>query len=272
MFVGKTIYVYGESHKDDKGRIAVNLLCGPDEDDQIALHVNPRFDQKTVVINTRDSQGWGKEERDKKFSLKKPGKPFAIWIVCLKEHFEIFINRNEVFATYKHRIPLKLITHVQVEQNCDIKLICSGIEGQNVPVGVLDGHAVPLDIDVPFFNIRSHSFTIYGKPTNSDSRFDVNLRQGDKIHFHYSPRLNEREIVRNTLDKKWETEERDLDFPFLFAKDVPFTVKIIVEKHGFDVDINGIAAFTYNKRIGPLKDIRNISVNGDVELIKMVIS
>ncbi|XP_077972325.1 32 kDa beta-galactoside-binding lectin-like isoform X2 [Styela clava] len=256
MFVGKTIYVYGESHKDDKGRIAVNLLCGPDEDDQIALHVNPRFDQKTVVINTRDSQGWGKEERDKKFSLKKPGKPFAIWIVCLKEHFEIFINRNEVFATYKHRIPLKLITHVQVEQNCDIKLICSGIEGQNVPVGVLDGHAVPLDIDVPFFNIRSHSFTIYGKPTNSDS----------------SPRLNEREIVRNTLDKKWETEERDLDFPFLFAKDVPFTVKIIVEKHGFDVDINGIAAFTYNKRIGPLKDIRNISVNGDVELIKMVIS
>ncbi|XP_039255941.2 galectin-9-like [Styela clava] len=272
MFVGKTIHVYGKSHEDDNGRIAVNLLCGPDADDQIALHINPRFEQQTVVRNTRDSSGWGGEERDKEFPFKKPGRQFAIWIVCREEHFEIFINRYKLFATYKHRIPLKLITHVQVAQNCDISLVCSGIKGLDVPVQVFDEPSAPLNIEVPFFNIRNHSVTIYGKPNDSDGRFTVDFCQGDKIHFHFNPRLSEGEIVRNTKDGGWGSEERQLEFPFPFVKDVPFVAKITARKHGFDVEINGCSAFTYAKRIRSLKAIRNIGVHGDAEIMKVVIS
>lgn len=43
------------------GSFAVNLGQGADE---LALHFNPRFNESTIVCNSRDSGNWGREQRD----------------------------------------------------------------------------------------------------------------------------------------------------------------------------------------------------------------
>nr|XP_039265286.1 galectin-6-like [Styela clava] len=276
MFVGKIIYIYGRSHKKDDASFAVNLLCGTGGS-EIALHVNPRFAGKGVVVrNSRKSGvGWEKEEREPldKFPFSKPGSPFGIWIICHPDAYEIRCNRYKSYATFKHRMALNSVTHVQVTQDCDVSLVCTGIKGLEIPIQILEKPSVTLNFNVPVFNIREHSITFAGKPTSSEGRFSVDFVGGDNIHLHFNPRMNEQQIVRNSKDDGgWAQEERDLATPFPFYQGVPFQVKISVVKKGFDVKINGSHAFLFKKRLRSLKRIRRISVNGDVELERVTFS
>ncbi|XP_053708301.1 beta-galactoside-binding lectin-like [Synchiropus splendidus] len=56
--VGQTLAVTGVPNANATDRFSVNI--GPNDQD-IALHVNPRFQSKTVVCNTREGANWGQE-------------------------------------------------------------------------------------------------------------------------------------------------------------------------------------------------------------------
>ncbi|XP_064127517.1 galectin-9-like isoform X1 [Loxodonta africana] len=78
----------------------INLRSGSD----IAFHLNPRFNENTVVCNTQINGSWGSEE------LWLPGKMpfnrgqnFSVWILCESHCFKVAVN-DQHFCEYKHRL------------------------------------------------------------------------------------------------------------------------------------------------------------------------
>ncbi|OBS69431.1 hypothetical protein A6R68_02049, partial [Neotoma lepida] len=60
MKSGMSLKIKGKIHKD-VDRFIVNLGQGKDK---LNLHFNPRFNESTIVCNSRDGGSWGKEHRD----------------------------------------------------------------------------------------------------------------------------------------------------------------------------------------------------------------
>ncbi|KAM5308400.1 galectin-9-like [Glossophaga mutica] len=81
-------------------RFHINLRSGSD----IAFHLNPRFDQNTVVGNTLINGSWGTEQ----YSISKTmpfsrGQGFSVWIVCEDTGFKVAVNSQHLFD-YNHRL------------------------------------------------------------------------------------------------------------------------------------------------------------------------
>lgn len=102
---GQVVYLQGIS--PDKGRFAFNLFPGKPYDmaspgqKDIAFHFNPRFDQNTVVRNTRSNSHWGNEERDGGMPFI-PYQPFVLAVTWQRSAYEIAVN-GVPFAKYGHR-------------------------------------------------------------------------------------------------------------------------------------------------------------------------
>ena len=73
------------------GRFAINLQVGPNVNprDDIALHVNPRFDENCVVRNSLIYQSWGDEERHPNFMPLQRGVNFEILILCEQAEYKV---------------------------------------------------------------------------------------------------------------------------------------------------------------------------------------
>ena len=74
-----------EFHGNIHFRFAINLACDDSENCDIALHFNPRFEERVVVRNNRVGGAWQNEEREQgdEFPFEK------------KDAFEIAINVKE---------------------------------------------------------------------------------------------------------------------------------------------------------------------------------
>ncbi|XP_058052225.1 galectin-4-like [Ahaetulla prasina] len=79
-------------------RITIDFLAGPD----IALHINPRLDEGTVVRNSFLKDSWGPEEVDLPFNPFECGKYFELSIRCGKYQFIVYAN-DEFLFSYTHR-------------------------------------------------------------------------------------------------------------------------------------------------------------------------
>uniref|UniRef100_A0A8C1HCE8 Galectin n=1 Tax=Cyprinus carpio carpio TaxID=630221 RepID=A0A8C1HCE8_CYPCA len=93
---GKNIVIHGVINHN-ANRIIFNLRYR----DGIALHYNPRFDERVVVLNTNQMEQWGTEERSGSLPFHK-GQPFQLNISCNPYHYNVFVN-GEQAHTYKHR-------------------------------------------------------------------------------------------------------------------------------------------------------------------------
>lgn len=114
---GKRLFVSGVPEKKGN-RFNINLLNGNGD---VALHFNPRFDEKCVVRNTKKDGEWGKEEREGKFELKKD---HAVDVMIVNEQYsyQIYIN-NEQFCAYAHRVDPHTINGVQVQGDFELQSI-----------------------------------------------------------------------------------------------------------------------------------------------------
>ncbi|PAV55529.1 hypothetical protein WR25_03929 [Diploscapter pachys] len=113
--VGKTLLIFGTVEKKAK-LFHLNLLR---KNGDIALHFNPRFDEKAILSNE-----WGNEEREGKIPFEK-GVGFDLAIQNEAYAFNIFVN-GERWATYAHRSDPHDISGLQI--GGDIEL--SGIQIQ----------------------------------------------------------------------------------------------------------------------------------------------
>lgn len=67
-------------------------MCGNNND--IAFHFNPRYDQQQIVRNTYTEAGyWGPEEREGKLIIEKCSR-FTLTIICQLKKFTV---RHEIF-------------------------------------------------------------------------------------------------------------------------------------------------------------------------------
>ena len=66
----------------------VNLQTGPSDQDDISLHVNPRFDQGNIIRNSRFETSWGSEETNGGNPLTQGGS-FVLTVAALLEYFKV---------------------------------------------------------------------------------------------------------------------------------------------------------------------------------------
>ncbi|KAM4690238.1 galectin-3 [Rhinophrynus dorsalis] len=92
--------IQGKVNNNPK-RFAIDFKRGHD----IALHINPRFDERPRVIvrNSMIGGKWGPEERPAPKFPFEPGHPFKIQIMCEQDQFKVAANNENLFS-YKYRV------------------------------------------------------------------------------------------------------------------------------------------------------------------------
>jgi hypothetical protein len=111
---GRKLVVSGLPDKDCK-TFHINLLT---KQGDIALHLNPRFNDKAIIRNTEKDGEWQKEEREGKFTMQKK-EVFDIAIVNEEYSLQILVN-GEQFCAYAHRCDPNEINGLQIEGDITI--------------------------------------------------------------------------------------------------------------------------------------------------------
>ncbi|XP_038642139.1 galectin-9B-like isoform X2 [Scyliorhinus canicula] len=102
-------------------RFTINMKAG--YSDNIALHINQRFDENAVVRNSRINQNWGAEERDVPFLPFVPGQTFEVLIVIQPNCYKVSVNGRHLF-NYNHRLqPLNQIDQLEVTGDISLSLV-----------------------------------------------------------------------------------------------------------------------------------------------------
>uniref|UniRef100_A0A674JUW6 Galectin n=1 Tax=Terrapene triunguis TaxID=2587831 RepID=A0A674JUW6_9SAUR len=78
----------------------INFKMGYSKD--IALHINPRLNEKRVIRNSFLNGKWGSEERELPHNPFQPGQYFELSIRCGNGRFKVFANGQPLFD-YNHR-------------------------------------------------------------------------------------------------------------------------------------------------------------------------
>lgn len=112
--VGKQLYIYGTPEKKGR-RFLVNLLR---KNGDIALHFNPRFDEKAVVRNALQAGDWGNEEREGKMPFEK-GVGFDLIVSNEPTQFSITVNGHH-FANFAHRSSPNDIHGLQIQGDLEL--------------------------------------------------------------------------------------------------------------------------------------------------------
>ncbi|XP_019366594.1 PREDICTED: galectin-9 [Gavialis gangeticus] len=95
----KSITISGKV-PSNSDRFNINLKSG----DDIAFHLNPRFDENVIVRNSFLNQTWGTEERDMPGTMPlAQGQDFTIRILCQDHCFKVAVNEQDQFE-YRHRV------------------------------------------------------------------------------------------------------------------------------------------------------------------------
>uniref|UniRef100_A0A6I8N9Q1 Galectin n=1 Tax=Ornithorhynchus anatinus TaxID=9258 RepID=A0A6I8N9Q1_ORNAN len=257
-------------------RFAVNLQCGGNDED-IAFHFNPRFeDGNYVVCNTKEKDKWGKEERKMKMPFQK-GLPFEIRIL-------VTVN-GSYFLEYQHRLPFHRVDTINVQGSVRLTFIDFQVRvgDPRAPIRTDPG-------DSSYFGTGGKcDLILLQRPTppwadaliitimlmifkrllcvRHRTKFHINLRRGGDVAFHLNPRFNENTIVRNTqVGQSWGTEERNMNFLMPFSPGQMFTMYILCENHCFKVIVNGQHLFDYTHRLLDFQNINQLEIGGDIHV------
>uniref|UniRef100_A0A670Z1S5 Galectin n=1 Tax=Pseudonaja textilis TaxID=8673 RepID=A0A670Z1S5_PSETE len=109
-------------------RFHINLNAGED----IALHINPRRQEQTVVRNSFLNGRWGPEERELPFNPFQPGQYFEVlWIV---HNFGYQVMNRNTLCNYNHRIPPQNIRVISIDGNLELQSL--SVMGGQVKVSI----------------------------------------------------------------------------------------------------------------------------------------
>lgn len=111
---GKSLLIFATPEKKGK-RFHMNILK---KNGDIALHFNPRFDEKAIVRNSLINREWGNEEREGKLPLEK-GIGFDLEIKNEDYGFQIFID-GERFTTFAHRLDPHELNGLQIGGDVEV--------------------------------------------------------------------------------------------------------------------------------------------------------
>lgn len=291
---GLQITINGTVLNSSANRFAVNLQ-NTFEDNNIAFHFNPRFEEGGyVVCNTKQNNCWGAEERKMQMPFQK-GRPFELCFLVHSSHFQVMVDGN-FFVQYSHRVPFHSVNVISVTGSVQLSYVSfqpqhiwsanpdpiaqtiihtmQSIPGQMFPNPVIPPMMYPNpNYSLPFFTAipgglyPSKSIIVSGTVLPSAQRFHINLRSGNDIAFHLNPRFNENTVVRNTqINSSWGSEERSLPRKMPFTRGQSFSVWIMCEGHCLKVAVDGQHLLEYYHRLKNLPAINSLEVAGDIQL------
>ncbi|CAF1328944.1 unnamed protein product [Adineta ricciae] len=250
---GTQVHVYGTSTGD---RFEVNLTNARGD---IVLHINPRVSDRQLVLNAAPGGGWGNEER-KSLNISS-GQSFNIIIMVTEQAFKIAVNNQHV-ADFNHRMPFTAADTVSIKGDLNLAdvQIYPGFSQQGQP------WRFSMDTPVPINMFPGRVLYINGRSNNNASRFEFNLltsaHQGGDVAFHFNPRFDQREAVRNSCQGGgWGAEEKQGGFPLQAGQE--FEIQIICFPEHYQVNCNGQPWFTYRHRV-PYQAVQALQVKGDV--------
>nr|CDJ84613.1 Galectin domain containing protein [Haemonchus contortus] len=254
LMAGQTIDIHGAIN-EDANRVEVNLLHGASQIDpgQAALHVNLRFDEGKIVMNSYMGGQWGKEERES-MPFKK-GQKFDLRIRVHVDYMEISCDGKKVHE-YKHRMPFDQIEYLQIKGDCTLNGVHWGGRFYKVPweSAFPDGHLK-----------AGQKIVLYGIPKGERWNLDLLGRDGD-ILFHFNPRFKDKQIVRNSYKSGvWAKEEREGPFPF--EKEHGFDLTIQNEPYSMQIFVNSEQIGTFAHRTeDPVNDYIGMRIDGEIEI------
>uniref|UniRef100_A0A2A4JJQ1 Galectin n=1 Tax=Heliothis virescens TaxID=7102 RepID=A0A2A4JJQ1_HELVI len=234
----------------------------------VAFHLNPRFDDKSVVLNSLIDETWGMEERNRLMYLYR-GAVFDMLIECHEQLWKVSIN-GQHFCQFAHRIQFQRITHLAAYGHVNI-IKCNLESGSfafplpsepgtpemqciyKIAGGISDSSMVKIHGIVP---PHAYRFRI-------DFQCGLSAARNDDIAFHLNPRFDEMEVVRNTqIAQKWGREERS---PSPLRRGEVFDMLIMCDSQYWKVIINGQFFCQFPHRI-QFQRITHLVVSGDVNI------
>ncbi|KAM4030338.1 galectin-8-like isoform 2-T2 [Anomaloglossus baeobatrachus] len=244
----------------------MNFQCGSSDDDDIAFHFNPRFDEGLVVCNTRKSNNWGKREVKYEVPFYK-GKPFEIQILIGSKEYKVSVSGRH-FLGYNHRIALNRVNAVVLMggiklTKIDIQSQVVGFHHHYFPIGQKQ-NSVPFSTNI-HNGVSDGSLVIVrgGVHPLADS-FSMNFQCGssdsDDIAFHFNPRFDEGLVLCNTRESNnWGNKEINCEVPF--KREHGFEIRVLVTSSGYNVSVDGCHYLGYNHRIA-LQRVSTLAVMG----------
>ncbi|XP_030826248.1 galectin-4 [Camarhynchus parvulus] len=286
---GMAVYVQGVvTPQPDWFR--VNLATGPQEEADVALHVNARFGAGVSVLNSRRGGHWGDEQRRDLHPLC-PGGPFEMVISVTPEGYRVLVN-GTFYEEFPHRLPPEQVTAVNVDGDLELHSASVLGGGGAFPPRVPDAPQVtpiypdcnlpvmqqpptlhppvPFIATIPGGLIPKKTIIIKGFVPHHANRFHINLRAGPggDVVLHLNPRMDEGDaVVRNSfLGGGWGHEERDIGCCSPFQRGRYFDLSIRCGNHRFKVFVEGQPLFDFHHRVpaGPHVDV--LEIEGDVVL------
>lgn len=274
-------------------RFSVNLSCSSEPTADIALHVNPRFDERRVVRNARLDGAWGQEESSAswRFPMGRE-QPFVLLIYATTDVYYIAINGRH-YCTYAHRIPLQKVQVVNISGDVEVDLLeyrRVEIYPEHYPGYKNPTVKIPMnkslrdeceDLVLPFtgtleeFGI-GHEVEITGRVKILPHSFYVNLQSGSYvcphpiIPLHINPRFRAGyTMVRNAWVKgKWGTEEKAHCSHFRPGR--PFCLKIVCSEDQYSVYVDGSLMDNFKYRCSP-QIVDTLYIHGDIVLKDIVV-
>ncbi|KAM5207698.1 galectin-4 isoform 2-T2 [Hipposideros larvatus] len=284
LSVGMSIYIQGVASEHMK-RFSVNFMVGQGSGSDIAFHFNPRFDGwDKVVFNAQQGGQWGKEEKIRSMPFHK-GNPFELVFMVMAEHYKVVVNGNP-FYEFGHRIPLQMVTHLQVDGDLELQSI-NFIGGQPAPSHGPGGSCQPplsslptmegpptFNPPVPFVGRLQGGLTarktiiIKGYVPPTGKSFTINFKVGSTgdLALHINPRMDEGAVVRNScLNGSWGSEDRKLSYnPFGCGQFFDLSVRCGLDR--FKVFANGQHLFDFSHRLSSFQKVDMLEIQGDVTL------
>lgn len=260
--LGDIIIIKGQVPPDIE-RFTVNLQAGSSDEDDICLHINPRFDQGVIVRNTRINNSWGPEESSGGIPLTQGGS-FVLVVAVLIECFKLWIN-GKYFSKYNHRCSLESNALVLVHgiHQPDIHIyssptfLCAQFGSATITPSQVRLEAIhpemPSCFAVSGDLTTGCAFLVAAVPSEGAKRFAINLQTGesdtDDIAFHFNPRWDDGpSIVLNTRQSgSWGKEMVIPTFPFQIG--CPFHLIIFCQDDGYALTLDDRLLVVYSHRV-----------------------
>ncbi|XP_066877524.1 galectin-9 isoform X4 [Kogia breviceps] len=274
---GLQITISGTVIYSNGNRFAVNFQTGYNDND-IAFHFNPRFEEGGyVVCNTKQKGSWGPEERKMQMPFQR-GCPFELCFLVQSSEFKVTVNGN-LFMQYSHRVPFHHANTICVTGAVQLSYISFQPPGiwlaSSAPINPMippmayptPTYPIPFFTSIPGGLYPSKSITVSGTVLPSAQRFYINLCSGRDIALHLNPRFDENAVVRNTqINSCWGSEERSLPRQMPFSRGQSFLVWIMCEASCLKLAVNGQHLCEYYHRLKNLPAINSLEVGGDIQL------
>ncbi|CAB1348244.1 unnamed protein product [Coregonus sp. 'balchen'] len=290
---GMSIYIQGVIPHEIT-RFHINLQCGEFEGSDIGFHFSPHFKGwDKVVFNSCQEGEWGSEEKTHNMPFSK-GDAFEMVIIINQEGYQVTVNGRD-FHMFMHRIPVERVNALQIGGDVSIQTINviggGGGMGGGYPTGGMGGgnmaggypaSGYPGDQmggqgcypggaggNLPVMDGQP----IYNPPVPYSSMipggmFSINFMVGGSrdIAFHMNPRLQEREVVRNSMiGGSWGMEEREISInPFQAGQ--YFDMSIRCGNQRFKVFVNGQHMCDFFHRFQNYSQIDTLELEGDVQI------